>query len=98
MTYNLSFLDNTSSMGDIIVGIDVQSGGVFSIGLFLTIAVLLFFMFRERDMVEVLMGVSFFMTAIGGAMLAMGLLDVYWVGAALTTLVVSTFIYVFRSG
>jgi hypothetical protein len=75
MTYNLSFMDNTTGLFQIVEGVNTASDGWLA-GLFLIVTwVLIFMVFQQKtDTTGLLLGSSFIMAIVTGLFFFMGLI------------------------
>ena len=76
--YNLSFMDNTTSIGAIAQGVnDASNGWLFGL-LLLVLWVLLYMVFKDYDTKGMFVGINFITCLVGGVMYAAHLLP-WWV-------------------
>jgi len=78
MSYNLTFMDNSTGALDIMQGVNTASGGwLFGLLLFF-LWMLIFIVFSDRDIKTVLLGSSFVTSIAGGMLLGANLIE-WWV-------------------
>lgn len=98
MTYNLTFISNTTSLAQIFTGINDNSGGWF-VGLLLIFFFILFFMvFKNVDTKTVFVGGTFVTTLIAGLFFFAGMVEIWVVGVLIAALVVSLIVKLWSDG
>jgi len=99
MTYDLTFLSNSSSIVSIWTGINDQSGGWF-IGFLLFTLYLVFFMtfMNGYNFKDVFFADSFFLTAAAGLLFGMGLVATWVISLSVALLAISLFVKIWGDG
>jgi len=94
MSYNLSFMDNTTSIMGIAEGVNDASGG-WLFGLLLIFFYILFFMvFSDFDTKNVFLADSFIITIIAGALFGAGFINGVILGIPAALFVISIIVKV----
>lgn len=95
--YNLSFIDNTTGITQLWLGVNDNSGGWFIGSTLLVLFILIFMVFSEYDIKDVYLVNSFLLTIIVGLLFGIGLIGEWVIGLSVANLVVSILIKLFSS-
>ena len=89
MTYNVSFMDNTTSFLQVAQGVNAQSDGLFSIMFLCVFFLLILMVFAHFDTKSVLLADSFITTIIAVLLFGAGMLEGWFLGVVIAALVFS---------
>ena len=90
MTYDLGFMDNATSLPGLVTGSNTSVSGAFGVMIFASLVVIIFMLFREREIHELLLGGGFLLLILSGALFYFGLLGVWAIGFCLVGMIVGT--------
>lgn len=96
MTYNLSFMDNTTSILQIWAGVNTESGSWLAGLTLFFLFILVFIVFQDHDTTDVFLADSFFITLLAGLFLGAGLLPGWALAFPIVALVVSTLLKLWK--
>lgn len=76
MTYNLTFMDNATSLTQIVQGVNTESDGLLFGIILLVLFVIMLMVFREYPFKTVLLGAGSLISLLAGIMFGMGVISV----------------------
>lgn len=92
MTYNLTFVSNTTTLSGIFVGINDNSGGWFAGLMLLSFFILFFMVFKNYDTKTVFLAGSFLTSVIAGLLWFAEVTELWVVGVCIGFFVVTAII------
>lgn len=96
--YNISFMDNTTSLLGIVQGVGNESGGWFGGLLLLTVFILFYMVFSYNETEDVLLADTFICSILAGILWATGLISSMVLAFPVVLLVVAIIFKVWRNG
>lgn len=98
--YNLSFIDNTTGITQLWLGVNTNSNGFFAWAIIFSLYLLIFMVFTGAgySFKDVFIGANFIMAIIAGLLWGFGLVDPWILGFAAGLLFTSIFIKIASGG
>ena len=96
--YNLTFLDNATSLPGIIGGVNDNSGGVLATAILLFLWVIIFISAKSDDKKAVMLAASFITSIIAGFLFGLGWISPWVLGIPLIMLLITLIIKIWGDG